>query len=432
NGSSATHALRTNPLDLVSLRKVGYPELDCTGMKLATCTPPPIKEGMDSRVFYVAYNFYAVNQYFRSWYSAVGGAATLAGFNIDEIVQLVNPPNDTNLILNNILIAPTGTSAVAPGLGFSIAPATSSTKPSKAPPKRPKPCATGLVLCRKKKAIIIAFPRSGPLLLPNGGRHAIAARTADGGPESPSRRPPPDRAGPTSPRPSRPSWRPLSPSPARRNSTAAHPPPPYQTSSTTSLYNSSKYIIPPPPPPALAGHTIHALTPLDTQPASARATNDSFPAAQPRPTPLSRLRSAPTRTIGTTFRFDHFAHDSHRAFGSAPHSAASSEKKKIHHGLIALRERVRVRVRDRPGSTGGLVGVMVNAAAGGGLKVLTWDMSCTGVCGTNGGSSWRKGPRRNGGWRIVGAGDFLGVMDALVVYCVPEWICGAGGAVGDV
>lgn len=40
------------------LRKVGYPELDCTGIKLATCTPPPIKEGMDSRVFYVAYNFY--------------------------------------------------------------------------------------------------------------------------------------------------------------------------------------------------------------------------------------------------------------------------------------------------------------------------------------------------------------------------------------
>lgn len=43
------------------LRKVGYPELDCTGIKLATCTPPPIKEGMDSRVFYVAYNFYGIS-----------------------------------------------------------------------------------------------------------------------------------------------------------------------------------------------------------------------------------------------------------------------------------------------------------------------------------------------------------------------------------
>lgn len=40
------------------LRKVGYPELDCTGIKLATCTPPPIESGMDPRVFYVAYNFY--------------------------------------------------------------------------------------------------------------------------------------------------------------------------------------------------------------------------------------------------------------------------------------------------------------------------------------------------------------------------------------
>lgn len=46
------------PFSSCFLRKVGYPELDCTGIKLATCTPPPIQEGMDSRVFYVAYNFY--------------------------------------------------------------------------------------------------------------------------------------------------------------------------------------------------------------------------------------------------------------------------------------------------------------------------------------------------------------------------------------
>lgn len=40
------------------LRKAGYPELDCTGIKLDTCTPPSVKEGMDPKVFYVAYNFY--------------------------------------------------------------------------------------------------------------------------------------------------------------------------------------------------------------------------------------------------------------------------------------------------------------------------------------------------------------------------------------
>ncbi|KAL9030602.1 MAG: hypothetical protein Q9196_001308 [Gyalolechia fulgens] len=102
------------------LRKVGYPELDCTGIKLATCTPPPLKPDMDSRVFYVAYNFYAVNQYFLSWYNAVGGAATLAGLNVDEIVQLINPPDDTNLILDNILLVLSGIFAVAPGLGFNV------------------------------------------------------------------------------------------------------------------------------------------------------------------------------------------------------------------------------------------------------------------------------------------------------------------------
>ncbi|KAL8992863.1 MAG: hypothetical protein Q9188_007479 [Gyalolechia gomerana] len=102
------------------LRKEGYPELDCTGIKLATCTPPPVKSGMDSKVFYVAYNFYAVNQYFVSWYDAVGGAATLAGLNVEEIVQLINPPDDTNLILDNILLALSGIFAVAPGLGFNI------------------------------------------------------------------------------------------------------------------------------------------------------------------------------------------------------------------------------------------------------------------------------------------------------------------------
>lgn len=42
------------------LRQVGYPELDCTGIKLATCTPPASKDGGDTRIFYVAYNIYGM------------------------------------------------------------------------------------------------------------------------------------------------------------------------------------------------------------------------------------------------------------------------------------------------------------------------------------------------------------------------------------
>ncbi|KAL8835224.1 MAG: hypothetical protein Q9170_003420 [Blastenia crenularia] len=102
------------------LRKAGYPELDCTGIKLSTCTPPPLKPDMDPKVFYVAFNFYAINQYFGSWYNAIGSAATLASLNVDEIVQLIDPPDTTHLIMDDILIALTGIFAVAPGLGLNI------------------------------------------------------------------------------------------------------------------------------------------------------------------------------------------------------------------------------------------------------------------------------------------------------------------------
>ena len=62
----------------------------------------------------------AINQFFGSWYSAVGGAATTAGLNVDAIVQLIDPPSDTTLIMDDILIALTGIFAVAPGLGFNV------------------------------------------------------------------------------------------------------------------------------------------------------------------------------------------------------------------------------------------------------------------------------------------------------------------------
>ncbi|KAL8646818.1 MAG: hypothetical protein Q9226_006698, partial [Calogaya cf. arnoldii] len=122
------------------LRQVGWPELDCTGIKIPACTPPPVKPNQDPYVWYVAYNIYgmspsvrvpnaqdliniiltAINQYFGSWYMAVGGAVTLASLNVEEIVQLLNPPDNTNLLIGDILIALTGVFAVAPGLGFNI------------------------------------------------------------------------------------------------------------------------------------------------------------------------------------------------------------------------------------------------------------------------------------------------------------------------
>lgn len=143
------------------LRKVGYPELDCTGIKLDTCTPPPMKPDMDPRIFYVAFNFYAVNQYFGSWYDAVGGAATLAGLNVDQIVQLINPPDTTNLIMDNILIALTGIFAVAPGLGYNVGNALDQIV--KTGMEVSKSLRLGLVFVENA---IIGFPQIGRFLYP--------------------------------------------------------------------------------------------------------------------------------------------------------------------------------------------------------------------------------------------------------------------------
>ena len=60
----------------------------------------------------------AINQFFLSWYTAVGNSATLVGNNADAIVQIIDPLSKTNLILDDILIALTGIFAVAPGIGL--------------------------------------------------------------------------------------------------------------------------------------------------------------------------------------------------------------------------------------------------------------------------------------------------------------------------
>lgn len=43
------------------LRQAGWPELDCTGIKIPACTPPPVKDNQDPRVWYVAYNIYGMS-----------------------------------------------------------------------------------------------------------------------------------------------------------------------------------------------------------------------------------------------------------------------------------------------------------------------------------------------------------------------------------
>ena len=121
------------------LRKEGFPGLDCTGIKISACTAPQGDDLLTKpEVFYVAYNIYgklshspsdasevveltsyaAVNQFFLSWWTAVGDAASVAADNVGAIVQLLDPISDSNAILDEVLITLTGLFALVPGASF--------------------------------------------------------------------------------------------------------------------------------------------------------------------------------------------------------------------------------------------------------------------------------------------------------------------------
>ena len=57
----------------------------------------------------------AINQFFNSWYTAIQYAFDLVATSVDEIVQLINPPEDTTAALQDIILALTSITAfVAP------------------------------------------------------------------------------------------------------------------------------------------------------------------------------------------------------------------------------------------------------------------------------------------------------------------------------
>ncbi|KAK4695033.1 hypothetical protein P7C71_g2641, partial [Lecanoromycetidae sp. Uapishka_2] len=60
----------------------------------------------------------SVNQFFYSWWTAVGNAASVASDNVDQIVQLLDPLSATNTVLDDVLLTLTGVFALVPGLGY--------------------------------------------------------------------------------------------------------------------------------------------------------------------------------------------------------------------------------------------------------------------------------------------------------------------------
>lgn len=95
---------------------------DCIGITSATCPPPnwPSFQSQKFTVeeFYVAYNIYSIWAFFNSYYTAIGNARSSATDTVAAIVSLLDPPQQTNGGLNDILTALSiGLSFLAPSVG---------------------------------------------------------------------------------------------------------------------------------------------------------------------------------------------------------------------------------------------------------------------------------------------------------------------------
>ncbi|KAL8713776.1 MAG: hypothetical protein Q9220_002303 [cf. Caloplaca sp. 1 TL-2023] len=391
------------------LRKVGYPELDCTGIKLSTCTPPSAKDNMDTRVFYVAYNIYSINQFFGSWYTAVGGSATTAGLNIDEIVQLIDPPDNTNLIMDDILIALTGIFAVAPGLGFNVGSLLDQIVEDGV--KVAQSLRTGLTFVENA---IIGYPQIGRFLYPIDTPASSIIQMADLKNQlgtlitevqgNLNKTVASVMANPTE----------FLAFASQGNYTASLPSLPDQTQYL--LYAFNTYII----STCLVGNDIHAVLALDTN-VQALATNGS---QNTLAFDLSDCVGYNSENVcdtwwysgnyASTFGLDHFSHHE-RGYGDV----LTQLFQKYTTGQLLFDNAYACKLN---GNEGKSVSVTVNA---GGintqclsqLNVLTWDMGCTDVhdkqC-----EFLEQGPQ--GSWlESCGSHSYWSVMDEPV-YCVPN------------
>ncbi|KAL8733017.1 MAG: hypothetical protein Q9166_002415 [cf. Caloplaca sp. 2 TL-2023] len=89
---------------------------DCTGIKPNSC-PDPIVGGYTPQDWYILYNIYTINQVLYSLYTAIGNANTLASESVGAIVELLNPPEQNNLLEKNLFGALTIGLALLPGAG---------------------------------------------------------------------------------------------------------------------------------------------------------------------------------------------------------------------------------------------------------------------------------------------------------------------------
>ncbi|KAI9845506.1 MAG: hypothetical protein M1837_004845 [Sclerophora amabilis] len=85
----------------------GTPELCNTYIPTISVDP-----SIAPQVHYVVYNIYKINRFFTTWFYATLFAKSQASDSITNIIQTINPPEKTNVLLNDIL------SALIAGLAF--------------------------------------------------------------------------------------------------------------------------------------------------------------------------------------------------------------------------------------------------------------------------------------------------------------------------
>lgn len=95
---------------------------DCIGMTSGTCPTPPWTDYQRSNIsikdYYVAYNIYSVWNFFNGYWTAIGNARSAATDTTGAIVALLDPPKQTNGLLDDLLTAlSVGLSFVDPEVG---------------------------------------------------------------------------------------------------------------------------------------------------------------------------------------------------------------------------------------------------------------------------------------------------------------------------
>jgi hypothetical protein len=85
--------------------------MDCTAIEPSACSFP-MSKNFTAKDFYIAYNIYGINQVFNSYWRGMGNANGLAAERVGAIVELLDPPKRSSVLVNEILIA------LAAGLQF--------------------------------------------------------------------------------------------------------------------------------------------------------------------------------------------------------------------------------------------------------------------------------------------------------------------------